>query len=306
MIFCPWYISHGLQQWCWHKSWAAPTAVWQSQNTSSHTKYSCSICYSPGMRCSSCFHASVVGETLLLTLAIKYTDHNCFSVTAAPFLCCFTQCHCNSPSIFYCLISLLEPPSVWKNFGQKHSLLKSTCALLASVSPCSQEGAGHSCNFVFWWPAIYQKLSRVYRLLQLHFFPSTAILDTLQWELWWQSCLTFTKHDIQACLFCKLHNLIDVFIVWKFKPLKNIALPITIAVLQSDVRFSCTASFAESFLILLFNQSHSDFPGSFFAVQFWISLRSDLCEPRDTEHHAALIFPLPSKGEPLQHNVSYW
>lgn len=84
------------------------------------------------------------------------------------------------------------------------------------------------------------------------------------------------KHDIQACPFCELHNLIDVFRVWKFKPLKysfthnySRTLPVEkYQVLQADVRFSCIASFVDSSLILLFNQSHSDFPSSFFAIQF--------------------------------------
>lgn len=295
-----------------HKFWAAPTAVWQSQNTSSYMKYSCSICYSPGMRYSPCFHASVVGETLLLTLVIKYTDRNCFSVTVAPFLCCFTQYHCNSPSTFYCLISKLDSPSVWQNFGKKCSLLKSVCALLASVSPCFQQGTGHSLNFICWWTAINQKLSRAYRLLQLHFFPRTAVLDILQWELRHQSYFTFMKHDIQPCLFCKLHNLIDVFRVWKFKTLKythncSRTLPVEkYGVLQADIHFSCIASFTESFLILLFNQSHSDFNGLVFAIQFWIYLWLDLCEPGDKEHHTALIFPPLNKGGPLQLNVFDW
>lgn len=71
--------------------------------------------------------------------------------------------------------------------------------------------------------------------------------------------------------------MIDIFRVWKFKPLKHSSathsctrtLPVEkYQVLQADVHFSCIASFVESFLILLFNQSHSDFTGSFFAIQF--------------------------------------
>lgn len=84
------------------------------------------------------------------------------------------------------------------------------------------------------------------------------------------------KHDIQSFAFGKLYNLIDVFRVWKLRLLKyssthncSRTLPVDKHQgLQAGVHFSCIASVVESFLILLFNQSHSDFTASFFAIQF--------------------------------------